>query len=150
MASYISMLLLGNYQEGFIKQTKIEIEKHACEYEAVYQEAYGHREKMGSSAIEAHVVKGLGIAGEAVGNLIGSIPKIKDGQVDEWLIEKGGKLKETGQSMKHKAADKFECISESGIDDFLRKFDEMNQIYNHTELICFDKDKIYLISNKVA
>lgn len=146
LASYISMMLLGNFQEGYIKQSKSEIEKHAYEYEKAYKDAYGHIEKMGSSVIEAHVVKGLGVAGEAVGNLIGSIPKIKDGQVDEWLVEKGTHLKETSKSMKHKAADRFEHISDSGIDSFLSRFDEMNQICNHAESICFDNEKIYLIA----
>lgn len=146
LASYISMMLLGNFQEGYIKQTKSEIEKHACEYEYTYKDAYGHIEKMGSSVIEAHVVKGIGVAGEAVGNLIGSIPKIKDGQVDEWLLEKGAKLKETSNSMKHKAATNFERISDSGVDSFLSKFDEMDRICNHTEIICFDEERIYLIA----
>ena len=54
-------------------------------YRNLYGKCSEHLERLGNSALEANLLKGIGNASNAVGKLIGSIPKIKDGQVDEFL-----------------------------------------------------------------
>lgn len=47
--------------------------------------------------------------------------------------------------MKKKSALKFEVVSDAGTKLFVTRFDEMNRIYNHTDAICFDAERLYLI-----
>lgn len=70
---------------------------------------------------------------------------IKEGPVDEWLVEGGVHLKRAGQDMKKKVSQRFEEISDSGTEIFLIRFEEMNRIYNYTSSICFDNERIYLV-----
>ena len=49
-------------------------------------------EKISKGSLESNILKGLGTASDVIGKFIGSIPKVSDGQVDEFLQEKGGKL----------------------------------------------------------
>lgn len=72
-------------------------------------------------------------------------PLVKDGAVDEWIIEGGSRLQETGQDMKKKVTQQFEVISDAGTDTFGARFEKMNRIYNHTSAICFDNERIYLV-----
>lgn len=145
LASFLEVMLLGNFKEEYISQVKGVIEKYSAEYMQTYESCAGYIDKMAGVALEANVVKGIGTAGKAIGNFIGNIPLIKDGPVDEWLIEGGAHLKQTGQDMKKKAVHRFEVISDAGTDTFVARLEEMNRIYNHTASICFDNERIYLV-----
>ena len=79
--------------------------------------------------------------------MIGSIPFISEGPVDELLQESGSQLKKTAKEMKMDAAHQFASLSNSGTHVFVDKMDDMIQIYNHTEEICFDDKEILLVVN---
>lgn len=145
LASFLEVMLLGNFQEEYILQVKSVIEKYSEEYKDIYTASSGYIDRMSGASIEANIVNGIGTAGKAIGNFIGGIPLIKESPVDEWLIEGGIHLKQTSQDMKKKVSARFEVISDAGTEVFIAKFEEMNQIYNYTSSICFDNEKIYLV-----
>ena len=145
LASFLEVMLLGNFQESYILQVKEIIEKHSEEYNKTYDVSFGYIDKMADVSIEANMIKSIGVAGKAIGNFIGNIPLVKEGAVDEWFIEGGANLKQAGQEMKKKATQRFESISDAGTETFLMRFEEMNRIYNHTTAICFDHERIYLV-----
>ena len=130
----MEVMLLGNFQEEYILQVKGEIEKYSEEYHRFYLHSADYITKIAEVSIEANAMKGIGSVGKVLGNFIGSIPLIKEGPVDEWLMEGGSYLKQTGQK-----------ISESGTKIFVAKLDEINHIYNHIDSIYFDRDNIYLV-----
>ena len=146
MAGFAEIMLSKNFKEEYIAGVKSEIEKMAFEYRDLFAECSAYLEKMKSMSLEANVVKGLSAASTAVGNLIGKIPKVKDGQVDEFLIDSGAKLlKGTDESQKRLIAS-FAEISDPGVGVFTERMRDLIQIYNHTSEICFDRDNIYLIA----
>ena len=146
MAGFAEIMLSKNFKEEYIAGVKSEIEKMAFEYRDLFAECSAYLEKMKSMSLEANVVKGLSAASTAVGNLIGKIPKVKDGQVDEFLIDSGAKLlKGTDESQK-RLIESFAEISNPGIGVFTERMRDLIQIYNHTSEICFDRDNIYLIA----
>lgn len=149
LASFLEVMLLGNFQEAYISQVKGIVEKYSEEYNQSYAVSFGYIDKMAGDTIEANVVKSIGTAGKAIGNVIGNIPLIKEGPVDEWLVESGTHLKQVSQNMKKKASQRFEEISDAGTEIFLMKFEEMNRIYNYTASICFDNEKIYLVEGRL-
>ena len=140
LASFLEMMLLGNFQEGYISQVKGVVEKYSVEYEQIYANSSAFIDKMAGAAIETNIVRGIGTAEKAIGNFIGSIPLIKEGKIDEWLVENGTNLRQTSQNMKKNAANRFEVISNAGTEIFMEKFEEMNRIYNYTSSICFDNE----------
>ena len=107
-------------------------------------------EKLSNSAVDANVMKGIGTAGNAVGKFIGSIPLVKEGPVDEFLQDGGIHLKKSALDMEKDAVHRFASIGNPGTRMFMEKMDEMIQIYNRTEQICFDDKKIYLLPKKLA
>ena len=96
--------------------------------------------------MEANIVKGIGTAGKAVGKFIGSIPLVKEGQVDEFLQDKGAHLKEKSVGMEKKVVKAFAVLANPGTGVLVEKMEDMIQIYNHTSQICFDNEKIYLLA----
>lgn len=147
LASLMEIMLSGNFKEEYISGIKDEIREISQTYRDLFGECSLHLEKMGNSALEANVVKGLGTAGKAIGKFIGNIPLVKDGPVDEFLQDKGAHLKSNAIGMEKKSVGAFAALSNPGTGMIVEKIQDMVQIYNHTSQICFDKEKIYLIAN---
>lgn len=150
MASLIEIMLSGNFKEEYISDVKAEIKKFSLEYRDLFTECSMYLEKMTSVSVEANVMKGIGVASKAVGKFIGSIPVVKEGQVDEFLQDSGAYLKENALDMQKNVIETFAELHNPGTGVFMDKMDDMIQIYNHTDRICFDDKKIYLLPNSIA
>lgn len=146
MASLIEIMLSGNFKEEYIIDIKTEIEKISLEYRELFAECSMYLEKLTSVSVEANVIKGIGVASKAVGKFIGSIPVVKEGQVDEFLQESGVQLKENAQDMQKNVIEEFAKLHNPGTGVFMDKMEDMIQIYNYTSKICFDDKKIYLLA----
>ena len=150
MASLIEIMLSGNFKEEYISDVKAEIKKFSLEYRDLFTECSMYLEKMTLVSVEANVMKGIGVASKAVGKFIGSIPVVKEGQVDEFLQDSGAHLKENALDMQKNVIEEFAELHNPGTGVFMEKMDDMIQIYNHTDRICFDDKKIYLLPNSIA
>ena len=146
LASMMEIMLSGNFKEEYVTGIKEDIKLMSDTYKGLFDECTVKLEKMGKSALEANIVKSLGTAGKAMGKLIGSIPIVKDGSVDEFLLDKGDNLQKNAKGMEQKAVKTFETIGDPGTTVFVEKMEDIVQIYNHTEQICFDNEKIYLLA----
>lgn len=83
MASMLEIMLSGNFKEEYITGIKEEIEKLSSVYRDLFGQCSVYLEKISGVSVEANMLKGIGTASKAVGQLIGSIPFVKEGQVDE-------------------------------------------------------------------
>ena len=149
-ASFVEVMLQGQYDQGYIQQVRQDIIDRSDRYQETYDTCLKRLEKLTASSVEHHVLKGLGTAGKAVGNLIGNIPVIKNGQVDEWLIENGTNLEQSGENYGRKELKQFEAISDSGSSLFIENLSHMNRLFNQTQEIYIGRDSIYLVKEATA
>ena len=119
MASLIEIMLSGNFKEAYISDIKTEIKKISLEYRDLFTECSMYLEKMASGSVEANVMKGIGVASKAVGKFIGSIPVVKEGQVDEFLQDGGAHLKENAQDMQKNILESFATLHNPGTGVFM-------------------------------
>ncbi len=147
LSSLMEIMLSGNFKQAYIEGIKNEIRDMTETYRALFDKSSYHLEKLGGAAVGANVLKGVGAAGNAVGKLIGSIPLIKAGQVDALLQDGGAQLKKNAVAIEKEAVHRFASLSDPGTLVFMDKMEDMIRIYNHTEQICFDNEKIYLIAD---
>ena len=103
-------------------------------------------EKLSDSSVETNVLKGLGAASKAMGRFIDGIPKIREGQVDEFLQERGDKMQSNATRIERQVIESFAEISNPGVWMFVEKLEDLIQIYGRTSEICFDNKHIYLIA----
>lgn len=146
MASMMEIMLSGNFKEEYIDDVKEEIEKLSSVYRDLFAECSVYLEKISGASVKANVLKGMGTASKAVGKFMGSIPLVKEGQVDEFLQDSGKHIKSTAKEIEMGAITTFAEISNPETRVFIDRMEEMIQIYNHTARICFDDKNIYLIS----
>ncbi len=145
-ATMLDIMLSGNYKEEYLLSTSDEIQKLSEEYSQLFEKGSSYLGKLGSSEIEAKALNGIGFAGKSIGKFIEGIPLVKKGKAGEYLSEKGSHLENNAIEMKKHPTKEFSVVKESGTKVFIEKMRDMNQIYNHTKEICFDKETIYLLS----
>ena len=146
LASLTEIMLSGNFKEETIQAAIEEIRKNSGEYRSLFGECSKHLEKLSKGSVETNLLKGVGAASNAMGKFIGSIPKVKDGQVDEFLIEKGEKIRSGAQGVSREVIESFAEVSNPNTAGLISKLEDMDKIYNHTKEICFDKENLYLIA----
>ena len=147
MASFIELILLGDFREEHILKVIADIEERSMRYRQIYGVCSAYIEKAAGNAIETNLLKGIGNAGKAIGGLIGSIPLVKEGPVDEWLQDSGDILKKNARGLESSAV---HLLAEAGNPDtglFTEKLSALNKIHNHMSEICFDRENIYLIAD---
>ena len=150
LASFMEVMLNGNFKEGYILDMKNEIEKFTSEYRDLFKKGSIYLENIGKSVLETNVMKGVGFTGKTVGKFIGSIPIIKEGPVDEFLQDVGTHLKKNAAATEKEAVYSFASMSNPETALFIDKMEDIIQIYNYTEQICFDDKNIYLLTNRTA
>jgi len=146
LASLVEIMLSGNFREENIQAAINEIRENSDEYRNRFSECSLFLDKLANGTIELNVLKGLGTANNAMGKFIGSIPMIKEGPVDEFLQDAGGKLKSNASGISKEVIESFAEVSNPNTGVFMQKMEDMIQIYDKTTEICFDKDNIYLIA----
>lgn len=146
MASLTEIMLSKNFNEEYIAGDKKEIDEMALGYRNLFTDCSVHLEKLKGKSIEDNIVKGIGTAGAVVGNLIGKIPVIKNGPVDEMLMDGGGKILNGVDKSQKRFIESFAQISDPETSVFTERMSDLIRIYNHTSEIRFDKDNIYLIA----
>lgn len=145
LASLIEIMLSKNFKEDYVREIKSEIEKQSFTYREIYDKCSLRLEKMTTSSVETNVLKGIGTASKAVGGLFGNITFMK-GSVDKFLNDSGDSLKKSASNIETDTVKQFAEVKSPNTMVFIDKMDDIIRIYNHTEEICFDNDRIYLIT----
>ena len=145
LASFLEIMLSGNFKEEYISGKKEDINSLSIRYREQFKTSSLYLEKLGDFGVEFNIIKGIGIAGETVGKVIGSIPVVRKGLADEFLQSKGAALQQNAIETGDEVIKSFAAMSNPGTCVFIEKMEDMNQIYNHTSQICFDNENIYLI-----
>ena len=144
MASLMEVMLGGNFKEEYVSGIKDEIRQMSEAYRDLFDKCSVYLEKLSSLSMEKNLLAGIGTAEKAVGTLIGNIPGVKKGPVDEFLVDQGLRMKKSAHSMQTQSIKEFAEISNPQTGVFVDRLEDVIRIYNHTNQICFDHENIYL------
>lgn len=146
MASFVELMLSGDFKEENIRCARDEIEKISAAYRDTFSEYSVYLEKLSGASLETNFLKGLGTASKAVGKAIERIPVVSQGPVDEFLQGSGQQMRENAVQIERKTVGAFAQLSNPGTGVFVEKMDDMIRIYGQTNAICFDDKNIYLVA----
>ena len=145
LSSLIEIMLAGNFKEDYILNIRNAIEKSSSEYRDYFMKSSFYLERIAKTGLEKNLFKGIGIAGKSAGKVIGSLPIIKKGPVDEYLKDKGDAIYKSSQEIEKSLLRNFAQLANPTTRILIDKIEDLNRIYNHTEEICFNKEKIYFL-----
>lgn len=148
LASFLEILLSGNYSEAYISSAQDEIRLQSQAYRDCFDQCSVFLENASHSAIGTNVKKRIGTASKALGKAIESVPIISKGTMDEFLQSHGEQMNEHASKKERSAVRAFAAVGNPGTGTLLHKMDDLIQIYDHTAQICFDDQNIYLIADR--
>ena len=146
LASLLEVMLGGNFKEEYILGVKEEVTKRTNEYRDMFDKCSLYLEKKSKGTLDTGLLKGIGEIGNAAGNVIGAIPLVNKGPVDEFLQDSGKGLKRTAKKQQEKVVKSFSEMNNPNTSVFVDQMNDMILIYNHTSEICFDDENIYLVA----
>ena len=94
LSSMSEIILSGNFQEENISRVVDDIDQNSNEYRELFSKCSEFLEKISHGAIDTALRKGSGVAINSVGKLVGSIPKVKERQVNDYLENIGTQIKQ--------------------------------------------------------
>ena len=143
-ATFLDILLLGNYQEEYLKTKVKKIKELQEQYLKDYNLVLEKLNYKANKSLEGNLISEIGKASKSLGDLSDKVPLINNKSINNWMSEKGELLKEKGTNMKKNISNDLDNLEDTNVDGFVENIENINMIYNHTKSIFFNKKKIYL------
>ena len=134
------------FEEDNVVYVLSELEKLSLSYRELFTQSSVFLEKAAGQSVETNVIKGIGSVSRAAGSMIGKIPIVKKGSVDEILQENGSQIKSNAEKTEKNIVESLSKSRDPGTGLFMDKLKDIICIFNHTGEICCDEKRIYLIT----
>jgi len=143
-ASFMEVLFIENYKEDYLKSVIKTIKAYEDKYLDLHKKCYAEIESESRKTIQAYSLKGVAGFNKAIGKTIAKIPKIRDGLVDEKLIERGEKVDKYSLRRTENTMESFKKDSCKRLKPFIDNIELINAIYNKPVDVLFDNENLYL------
>lgn len=147
-SSFLEVMLLENFNENYINGVKEKISEYEFNYKELYTKCYNEIESRTGKSIQTVLTKGLANASKGTGELISKIPFISKGQVDEFFIDSGNKIKKINEKRNDKNIQKLVVNSIKEVNPFIESLNKVSIIYNEPIEILMDNNNLYLIEGE--
>lgn len=143
-ASFMEVLVLGNYSKRFLDKAAEKIRDYSYKYSMLYTKCYTKFSNLSEKAIEANLLAGAAKAAQTAGKVINKIPIIEKGPVDEALIEAGKKLEDFNETSIENMLNDLVKLSSPSTAQFSNAIDSLNKLHNSEIEVLADQDNLYV------
>jgi hypothetical protein len=143
-SSFLEVMLLDTFDEGYLSSIVNKIEDYSFQYRKLYTDSYNLMEEYSKSSVESAVLSGLSFASKALGGAIAKAPAINKTQLDENLIEAGGKLQMQSAKKTNQTLEQLAVSQRRLVNPFVENIRMVNEFFNTSSEILFDKEKLYI------
>ena len=145
-ASLMEVQVTDAYDEVTLNGVKKRIEDYALDYRLFYTECYNLLDNLIAKSAPSIVMKGASYTSSAVGKTVGKIPKLRDTQLDETLIENGNKLQDFRNTLADKKALEFSEFRDSDLYAFRDAIEKIDFVYNQSNEMIIGEEKLYVLA----
>jgi len=149
-ASFLEVLLLENFDSGYLSGIAGKIEEYALSYRELYTGCYNQLEGYAESSIQSGLLKGLAKANKLAGEGIAKVPVLGKTQIDETLIRTGDKLGEYGSKRVGQTMKQLIEKQSGSVLVFAEHINTINRLYNQPVTLLFDNENLYIEEGQVA
>lgn len=142
LAGYMEVMLSKNFQAEYLSKIEDEIRGHAVTFRDLYTKCFDKIEALRKEAITTQAANKLANVTRSVGSLIGKIPLVKDGSVDDFLIGVGDSISDAEKKQLEKTLAFFIRHKDSGIIPVAEHLAMINRLSNKPVIMLYDKNVI--------
>lgn len=143
-ASFIEIILLGNFNVEYLNNTSNKIESLSLKYRELYTECYNIIEGYASTSMESHLLNGLAKISKTSGQLISKVPVVNKSPIDGVLMETGERLEKFESNKTNKTLKNFIDARSSQVQLFVDNINTVNKLYNEPLEFLIYKEYIYI------
>lgn len=143
-ASFIEVMLLGNFNSEYLNSISRQIESLSLKYRELYTECYNRIEGYASTSVESHLLNGLAEISKASGKLIAKVPVVSKSEIDDVLMETSERLEKFESNKTNKTLRNFTDARSSQVRLFIDNINTVNKLYNEPLEFLIDKEYIYI------
>lgn len=143
-ATFLEVMLLGNFSEGYLDSVEQSITEYSYQYRTLYTDCYNLMEEYSKSSVQSGMMSGLATVSKIMGSAISKVPVINKSQLDENLIDAGDKL-DTHEEKRTFAV--LSGLTQNRMNvtiSFVENIREINHLYNRPNRYLIDGDDIYI------
>ena len=142
LSEYMEVMLSKNFQAEYLSKIEDEIREQAIKFRNLYTECFDKIELLKKEAVTTQAANKLADVTRTVGGLIGKIPVVKDGPVDEFLIGVGDSITEAEKKKLEKTLAFFIQYKDSGLTPIAEHIAMINELSNKPVVMLYDKKTI--------
>lgn len=145
-STFLDLMLQKNFDSSFLASTVSRMEEHAGRYAELYNGCRAQIENYYKTSIETQVVGGFGFLAKALGNAIASVPILRDGPVDELLINAGESISEGEKGRQLVKMEQFAVLDNDRMRPFIDNIREIDLLQNNQNAMLIDSEYLYILS----
>ena len=142
LSEYMEVMLSKNFQAEYLSKIEDEIREQAIKFRNLYTECFDKIELLKKEAVTTQAANKLADVTRTVGGLIGKIPVVKDGPVDEFLLGVGDSITEAEKKKLEKTLAFFIQYKDSGLTPIAEHIAMINELSNKPVVMLYDKKTI--------
>ena len=142
-SSFLEVMLLENFDSGYLNSVAKKIEDNALRYRKLYMVCYNQIEKYSKSSLESNFLKGLSVINKTAGDAVAAIPVVNKSQIDETLIESSNRLLNRNFIRTNKNMEQLMKYQSSSVGQFVENINAVNKLYNEPIELLVDEENIY-------
>ena len=142
-SSFLEVMLLENFESGYLDAVVEKMVLYAEQYHELHMQCYEMIEGDSKTTIQATVLKGVAGLNRSLGKFIGKIPKVRDGQMDENLVEAGEKVDDYSARRIEDTMELFNNDYAECVYPFVENIRLVNHIFNQPLDVLVDGENVY-------
>lgn len=143
-SAYVETLLLGNFEESYLKRITERVEQYAMDYRDLFSDVSAKLEKFSKDSIASNAMRGIGSVSKFLGKAASNVPLFKDNQIDKGLLDNGENLEKIEEERNHSVSRDIAARRMVDVSTFVDNLKMINRLYNHPVQVLFDKENMYL------
>ena len=143
-SSYVDVLLLENFESKFLQRVVDKISGYALEYREIYSYVYAALERFAKRSVRSIVSRGAAGTTKVLGKAVKKIPKLRDTQIDENLLETSERIKELDADTNQKISRTITNCQKVDVSPFVDNINRIDYLCNSPLKILVSEDALYI------
>ena len=149
-SSFLEVMLLGNFESGYLENVKNKVEDKALDYRTLYTKAYSLIEEEANSSVQAGVLGGISGAMGMLGKALENTPVGDVTPIDEALIDAGKSIDRFSREVKRDILRDLPDACSSDVRPFVSGIEAIDHLYNDDVMLLADSETVYILPAEAA
>ena len=149
-AMFLEIMLLENFDKGFLDKGTEKIRDYIFQYKELYNESYSQLESESRKSLEGLLLRGVSKAGTGAGEFATKLPLLNKIPINDTLIWAGEKAGELNEGRQQQIMENIFDTQAVIVQPFIENIENINKLYNTPTVLYLDRENVYIDSQETS